>query len=97
MELEALLEAFAALGLGWKGLVFVGVILGGVFAAKKGNLVATGDQARLANVVFAFVMAALTGDVQEGAILGSLSSIVSALLFELVDYFSGKLSKKPAA
>ena len=93
MQLEELLTSFAALALGWKGLVSLVVIIGGVWLAKKGGLAANGDQARLANVILGFIMAVLTGDVEEGALVGSLSSLVSALLFELFQYVSGKVKK----
>jgi len=93
MELQQFLEAFAALGLGWKGLLFVVAVLGGVYGAKKGGLVATGDQARLANIVLALIMGVLTGNVEEGAIISAISSIGSALLFELLSFVGSKIGK----
>ncbi len=83
MEFEQLLEAFTALNIGWQALVYVAIILIGVYAARKAGLVATGNQARLANVILAAVLAGLSENPQsEGALLAVLSSVLAALAHE---------------
>jgi hypothetical protein len=85
MEFQTLVDALAAFG--WQGLAFAAVILIGVFVAKRSGLVATGDQARIANVILAAVLAGL-GDnpLSEGALMAVLSSLLAALAYELIKY-----------
>lgn len=89
MEFQALIEAFQAFG--WQGLGLAGLVLVGVFAAKKGGIVATGDHARVANVVLSAVLFGLGGDpAAETALHTALASIASALAYELIKWIGGK-------
>ena len=85
MEFQALIEALQAFGL--PGLGAVAVILLGVFAAKRVGLVATGDHARLANVVLSAILFGLSGDpAAESGLSAALASILSALAYELIKW-----------
>lgn len=83
--IENLVQALSAFGL--PGLLSILVILVGVFIAKKSGLVATGNQARIANVVLSAVLYGLDGNPQsEGAIMAVLASVLASLLYQLIDY-----------
>ena len=76
------------------GLLAALVILIGVYVAKAGGLVATGNQARLANVVLSTILYGLSENPQsEGALLAVLSSLLAALAFEGLDYLKKKYEK----
>jgi len=96
-QFQALLEAFAALGFGWQGLVIIALILGGVYIARKAGLAATGDQARIANLLLGAVLAGLSDNPQsESALLAVLSSTLSALAYEGIKAL-GDRNTKPNA
>lgn len=85
MEFQNLVEVLQAFGL--PGLLAAFVILLGVFLAKQSGLVATGDQARIANVVLSAILAGLSGNpLAEGALMAVLSSLLAALAFEAIKY-----------
>lgn len=87
---QALIEALKAFGL--PGVGAVAVILIGVFAAKKVKLVVTGDQARIANLVLAAIVYGLSGDpAAESALNAALAAVLSALVYELLDWLGDKL------
>ena len=90
MEFQALVDTLSGFGL--PGLLFSAVILIGVFLAKRAGLVATGDQARIANIVMGAILAGLSGNpLSEGALLAVLSSLLAALAYEGLKYI-GKAS-----
>lgn len=90
MEFQSLIEALKAFGL--PGLVVVVVILVGVFVAKKAGLVATGNHARLANVILSAILFGLSGDPEaETALHAAIASVLSALAYELIKWLGDKL------
>lgn len=81
--IELLVETLSTYGL--FGLIAAAVILVGVYVAKKSGLVATGDQARIANVVLGAILFALGENPQaEGALMAVLSSVLAGLAYELL-------------
>ena len=93
MEFQSLIDALQAFGL--PGLGAVAVILVAVFAAKKGGLVATGDQARIANVVMSAILFGLSGDpAAESGLNAALASVLSALAYEAIKWAGSKLPAK---
>jgi len=81
MELQSLVAALTAFG--WQGLVFALVILIGVFIGRKAGLVATGDHARLANIILSAILFGLSGDPSAQTALESvMASLVAALVYE---------------
>ena len=91
MEFQSLIDALQAFGL--PGLGAVAVILVAVFAAKKGGLVATGDQARIANVVMSAILFGLSGDpAAESGLNAALASVLSALAFEAIKWVGKQVS-----
>ncbi len=92
MELSQLVEAFAAFGL--PGLLTALVILVGVFIAKQSGIVATGNHARLANLVLGAILYGLNGSADsETALHSVLASLLAALAFQGIQYLSTKASK----
>lgn len=89
MEFQSLVDVLSGFGL--PGLLFAGLILIGVFLAKRAGLVATGDQARVANIVMGAILAGLSDNpLSEGALLAVLSSLLAALAYEGLKYL-GKI------
>ena len=89
MELTALVEAFASFG--WTGLLVALVILVGVFAARKVGIVATGNHARLANVILGAVLYGLNGTTDsETALHSVLAPLLAALAFQGIQYLASK-------
>lgn len=87
MELQTLVDTLAAFG--WQGFVFAAVILIGVFVAKKSGLVATGNHARIANVVLSAILYGLGDNPQsEGALMAVLSSVLAGLAFQGLEYLN---------
>lgn len=94
MEFQTLVDVLSA-AFGLPGLLAAAVILIGVILAKISGLVATGNQARIANLVLSAILAGLSGNPQsEGALLAVLSSLLAALAFEGLDYLKKKYEKK---
>lgn len=94
MEFQTLVSTLSAFGV--PGLIATAVILLGIYAAKKGGLVATGNQARIANVVLSAILYGLSDNPQsEGALLAVISSILAALAFTFLEYIGSK-TKSPA-
>lgn len=86
MEFQTLVDVLSAFGL--PGLLAALVILIGVFVARQSGLVATGNQARIANLVLSVIIAGLSDNpMAEGALLAVLSSLLAALAFEGLKYF----------
>jgi len=87
MEFQTLVDALSAFGV--PGLIATAVILLGVFLAKRGGLVATGNQARIANVVLSAILFGLGDNPQsEGALMAFLSSVLAALAFTGLEWLS---------
>lgn len=83
MELQTLIDTLSAFGV--PGMIAVAIILFTVFIAKKSGLVATGNQARIANVVMSAILFGLGENPQsEGALMAVLASVLSALAYELL-------------
>ena len=87
--LTQMVEALKAYGL--PGLLAALTILVIVFIARKSGLIVTGDQARIANVVIAAILAALSGDpAAETALLTVLTSVLASVIYELLKLVSPK-------
>jgi hypothetical protein len=79
---------------GLTGLFLALVILAGVFIARKVGLVASGDQARFANVLLSAILYGLSENPQsEGALLAVLSSLLASLMYELLKYAGNQYKK----
>lgn len=84
MEIQTLIQTLQSFGL--QGLIATAFILLVVFAAKKGGLVATGDQARIANVILAAILYGLNSNPQsEAALQAALSSVLAALVYTFLE------------
>lgn len=82
MPLEQLIEAFQSFGL--PGLLIVVVVLILIYVARISGLVATGNQARIANIVLTAILFGLSEDpTATAALQAAIASIASALLYEL--------------
>lgn len=93
MEFQALVDVLKTFGV--PGLIATACILLGIFAAKKGGLVATGNQARIANVVLSAILFGLGNDPKaESALMAVIASVLSALAFTLVEWIGNRT--KPA-
>lgn len=77
MEFQTLVDVLATFGL--QGLIAAALILIAVYVAKRVGLVATPNQARIANVVMAAVIYGLTNPQSEGALLAVLSALLAAM------------------
>ena len=77
MEFQTLVDTLSAFGI--PGLIAAAVILLGVYIAKRSGLVATADQARIANVVLAAIIYGMTNPSSEGALMAVLSAVLAAL------------------
>lgn len=90
-ELLSLAQSF-----GWQGLAIAVGILVLVFAARKAGIVATGNHARIANIIIGAILYGLSGDpTAETALLSTISSILAGLAYEGLQ-FAGKKLKPPA-
>lgn len=93
MQFEVLIQALTGFGL--PGIIAALVILIGVYVARKAGLVATGDQARLANIVLSAILFGLSANPQaEGALMAAISSMLAGLAHEgiqwLTDYMKNQ-------
>jgi hypothetical protein len=77
MEFQNLVDVLSAFG--WQGLLAAALILIAVYVAKRVGLVATPNQARIANVVMAAVIYGMTNPQSEGALLAVLSALLASL------------------
>lgn len=93
MELQTLIDAF--MGFGWQGVAAVAAILVLVFVGRKAGMLATGNHARLANIVLSAILFGLSEnpDAEKG-LQAALASVFSALAFELLKWASGKFGTK---
>jgi hypothetical protein len=92
MELQNLVDVFAAFG--WQGLVMALIILVGVFIARKSGIAATGNHARIANIILSAVLFGLSDNPQsEGALGAIIASLLAGLAFELLKWLSNYRSK----
>lgn len=87
---EQLFELMKAAGL--PGLLVALVVLVGVFLARRGGLVVTGNQARLANLIIAVIAAGLdpANADAENLMVAVIGSIASALMYELFKWIGGQ-------
>lgn len=93
MELQSFVDALSSFG--WPGLLAALVILAGVFVARKSGVVATGNHARLANLVLGAILYGLNGNADSEAALHSiLASLLAGLAFKGIEYLSDKASNK---
>lgn len=93
MEFQTLIDTLQAFGL--PGLLAALVILVGVFVARRAGLVATGNQARIANVVLSAILFGLGDNPKaEGALMAVLASLLASLMFELIKYAGSKIPSK---
>lgn len=86
-------EMFAMLAeAGLPGLAVALVVLIGVFMARRGGLVVTGKQARLANLIIAVIASGLdpANAEAEGLMVAVIGAVVSALVYELLKWVGGK-------
>jgi hypothetical protein len=92
MEFQTLIETLSAFGV--PGLIATALILIGVFAAKKSGLVASGDHARIANIVLSAILYGLNASPESSnALNAALSSILAALAFQLLERLGKYLNK----
>ena len=83
MELTQLVEALKAFGL--PGILGALIVLIGVFLARKSGLVATGDHARLANVILSAILFGLSGNpAAQTALESVIASVLAGLAYELL-------------
>ncbi len=95
MEFEVLLEALSAFGL--PGVLAALVILVGVYVARVSGLVATGNQARIANIVLGAILFGLSANPQaEGALMAAISSMLAGLAHEGISWLIDYLKEKKA-
>ena len=90
--LNQMVEALKTFGL--PGLLGALGILVLVFIARKSGLIVTGDQARIANVVIAAILAALSGDpAAETALMTVLTSVLASVIYELLKLVNTKTTR----
>jgi len=89
MEFQTLVEALSEFGLA--GVIAALVILLGVFAAKRAGIVATGNHARLANIVLSAILYGLADNPEaETALLAVISSVLAGLFYQGLEYAGNK-------
>lgn len=87
--IQLLVETLSEYGV--VGVIVAALILFGVFFAKKAGLVATPNQARIANIVLSAALYGLSDNPQsEGALMAVLSSVLAGLAYEGLKYFTNK-------
>ena len=92
MEIQVLQDTLSAFGI--PGMIAVLVILLLVGLAKKSGIVATGNQARLANIVLSAILFGLGSDPSaETALMTAIASVLAGLAFELVKYAGNRIPK----
>lgn len=81
MELQTLVDALSAFGL--PGIVASLVILVGVYVAKRAGIVASGNHARIANIVMSAILFGLSDNPSSEGMLGALiASLLAGLAYE---------------
>lgn len=78
MEFQALVDVLSEFGI--PGLIAAFVILVTVYVAKRAGMVATANQARVANVVMAAIIFGLRNPSSEGALQAVIASLIAALV-----------------
>ena len=74
------------IGFGWEGIVTGLAILLGVYGLRKAGLVATGNQARAANLVLSAVLYGLTStNDPDAALMAGVSSLIAAFSYNLLE------------
>jgi len=90
MEFQQLVDALSALGL--PGLGLAAFILIAIFIARKVGVVASSGQAQLANVILSAILAGLSSDpTVEKGLLAIIASVLSALLWQIIQWATGKI------
>ncbi len=93
--IQSLVDALSAFGV--PGVLTAVGILIAVFLAKRSGLVATGNQARMANLILSALLYGLSDNPDaEKAIMALLASLLAALSFTALEWVSSKYSKSPA-
>ena len=83
---------------GLEGL-FVGfLVLLVVYALSAGNVVISGNQKRLANVVLSILLAgvSLVNPESSEVVVGAIASVASALLYEFIQFLAKKQAERKA-
>jgi len=79
---------------GWQGVLIALVVLSLVFVAKKSGIVATGNHARLANIVLSAILAGLGENPEaESALMAAISAMLAGLAYEGLEYLGNKVNK----
>lgn len=84
MEFQALVDVLSGFGL--PGLIAALVILIAVYVAKRAGMVATANQARVANVILAAIIFGLRNPSSEGAFQAVIASLIAALVHTALEY-----------
>jgi len=84
---------------GIEGLIVGLLVLVAVYLLGTGNVVVTGNQKRVANVVLSILLAGVSLFNPESAevVTGAIASISSALLFEFITFVAKKQAERKAA
>jgi len=84
---------------GIEGLIVGLLVLVAVYLLGTGNVVVTGNQKRVANVVLSILLAGVSLFNPESAevVVGAIASISSALLFEFITFVAKKQAERKAA
>jgi len=84
---------------GIEGLIVGLLVLVAVYLLGTGNVVVTGNQKRVANVVLSILLAGVSLFNPESAevVTGAIASISSALLFEFITFVAAKRKAKADA
>ncbi len=78
---------------GTEGLIVALLVLVVIYLAKFGGLIKNGNVARVVNVVLSVVFGGFQFGDQSSAFVSAIASVVSALVFELIDFGASKLPK----
>ena len=95
MEFQTLIELLSGFGL--PGVIAALVILFGVYVARKAGLVASGNQARIANVTLSAILFGLSANPQaEGALMAAISSMLAGLAHEGIQWITDYMQQQKA-
>ncbi len=96
MTLDSFLELVKTNGI--EGLVVGLIVLVAVFALGSAQVVVTGNQKRLANVILSLLLGgvSLVGTTPSDALVAAIASLASAGLYELIRW-AARRTLKPAA
>ena len=93
MDIQILTETLASFGL--PGLLAALLILIAVYAAKRAGIVATGNHARIANMILSAILYGLGDNPKaEAALLATISSILAGLAYEGIRWLDQNVSHR---